>query len=117
MPTGIELSVMASAVLSQRGAPEADQATQRSRDTASAAATDSPQAVLATGGQTLLRAPDPETGSQSAENQLAAGAADTSRSSGGEPAGGQPPPQSAAAPSGLQALVGSGIGGNVDLTV
>ena len=117
MPAGISHSIVTPGALAQRSAPETGRMESRNRGTESSAAVENPQAVLAASSDQLVRAPDPETGGQRAENQLAAGSAAATGSSGREPAGSPGASQPTAQPPGLQALQAGGIGGNLDLTV
>ena len=114
MPTGISQSVVTPAALAQRSMP--DQTAQRPRQAPPSEGTANPQAVLASGRDTLVRAPDPETGSQEAENQLATGASSTLTSGARTPAEGVPP-ETPAVSYGPEGLRNGGIGGSIDLIV
>jgi hypothetical protein len=109
MPTGISQTVINPATLTQRSTPESGQ--QKSREPV-AASTENLQSVLATPGDELVRAPEPETGAQAAQNQLPAASTGAVGSSGSEPAGNPAVSQPPTDPRGLQDL---GIGGNFDL--
>jgi hypothetical protein len=114
MPAGISHSIITPAALAQRGDPEPGQ---RSKEPVQAAQVENPQTALAASGDQLIRAPDPESGGQGPQNQLAAPAASNTESSQGEPAGNAvalPPPP---APSGPESLMEGGVGGNVDILV
>ena len=113
MPTGISHSVVTPAVLAQRGTPESTQQAQRSREPA-AAQTANSQTALAAPGDELIRAPEPEPGSQGVENQLASNAG-ASGTSGSEPAGNPAVSQPVGTTSGSGAPVGTGLGGIVDI--
>jgi hypothetical protein len=88
MPAQVNSSVITAGSLTPRSTPQA-QTESRSRANTAGASTSNPQAVLASGPETLVRSPDPGTGSQGAENH-------------------QPPtPQSS----------GNGVGQNVDVSI
>ena len=88
MPAEVNNSVITAGSLTPRNTPQTAQTEARSRDNAAESSTSNPQAVLASGPETLVRSPDPGTGSQAAENQ-------------------QPPPQNA----------DNGVGQNVDVSI
>jgi len=69
MPAEVNNSVITAASLSPRSTPQSAQTESRSRDKVAESSTSNPQAVLASGPDTLVRSPDPGTGSQGAENQ------------------------------------------------
>ena len=108
MPAGISHAVVAPATLAQRGAPETGQQDNKSREPAASAGTGNAQAALNTSRDALLQAPEPKSGAQYADNELAAGAAGNTGPGGSEPArnpeASQPVPPS---PKGLG--VGEGI--------
>ena len=90
MPAEVNSSVITAGSLTPRNTPQKAQTESRSRDNVASASTSNTQAVLASGPETLVRSPDPGTGSQGAENQQ------------------QPPnPQDA----------GSGVGQNIDVSI
>jgi hypothetical protein len=89
MPAQVNSSVITAGSLTPRSTPQA-QMESRSRANTAETSTSNPQAVLASGPKTLVRSPDPGTGSQGAENQQQA-----------------PNPQNA----------GNGVGQNVDLSL
>ena len=114
MPAGISHSIITPAALAQRGDPEPGR---RSREPVQATQVENPQTALAAGGDQLIRAPDPESGGQGPQNQLAAPTAGNTESSQGEPAGNTVAPPPPPAPSGADGLAESGVGGNVDIMV
>ena len=114
IPAELSHSVITPAALAPRNTPEAAQR-QQPRESAGASDTQNPQAVLAAGRGELLRAPEPDSGSQRAENQLAASGA-SSQTGGSEPAGAGSVPQQVPADTGLQLQVDRGLGGNIDIT-
>jgi hypothetical protein len=89
MPAQVNSSVITAGSLTPRSTPQA-QTESRSRVNTAESNTANPQAVLASGPETLVRSPDPGTGSQGAENQQQA-----------------PTPQNA----------GDGVGQNVDISL
>jgi len=111
MPTGISQTVINPAALTQRSTPESTQNQGRSREPV-AATSKNPQTVLATRGDELVRAPEPEPGVQAAQNQLPAASTGAVGSGGSEPAGNPAVSQPPTDARGLQDL---GIGGNFDL--
>ena len=68
MPAEVNNSVITAGSLAPRNAQSA-QTEARTRDNAAESSTSNPQAVLASGPETLVRSPDPGTGGQAAENQ------------------------------------------------
>ena len=111
MPTGISQTVINPATLTQRNTPESAQQQQRSREPV-AASTENPQTVLASPGEELVRAPEPNTGAQAAQNQLPAASSGAVGSGGSEPAGNPAVSQPTTNARGLQDF---GIGSNFDL--
>ena len=68
MPAEINNSVITAGILTPRTA-QAAQSESRNREPVPESNTSNSQAVLASGPETLVRSPDPGTGSQGAENQ------------------------------------------------
>lgn len=84
MPSEINNSVVSAASLRPRSTPQSAQAEIRSRDNSDEANTANPQAVLASRSENVVRAPDPGTGGQGAENEQDPGSsADGGQSLGG----------------------------------
>ena len=109
MPAGISQSTVNPAALTP---PRASQSPQRTQEPAAAADVQNAQAVLATGSEETVRAPDPDTGSQRADNQLGSTPpTGTGQSEQAAPGGAPPPP-----PQQLQVETDRGLGGNVDIT-
>lgn len=105
MPAGINNSAINPAAI----APTRTDTPSAQRETPAAAAdTQNAQDALAAGGNEAVRAPEPGTASQRADNDTPTTGTGPNEqaSTGGAPA----PPQQ------LQAEVGQGIGGNVDIT-
>ena len=69
MPAEVNNSVITAGSLTPRNTPQTAQTEARSRENTARSSTSNPQAVLAAGPETLVRSPDPGTGSQGAENQ------------------------------------------------
>lgn len=114
MPSGISQSVITPAALAQRGGPDTVQNPQRSRGAALALQTGNSDSVLADAGNHPVRAPEAESGSQGAQNQVTGKPSATTPGTGRrEPAG--TPVASRPTPTRLQAEVGNGVGGTVDL--
>jgi len=108
MPAGISQSTVNPAALTP---PRPEQPSQRAQEPAAAADAENAQAVLANGGDEVVRAPEPEVGSQRADNQLES--SPTGAGQGEQTAPGNapaPPPQQ------LQAEADRGLGGSVDIT-
>jgi len=101
MPTGISQTAVNPAALTPRPA-----APPRESTTPTAASTENAQAALATGGQDVVRAPEPAAGSQGAENNTQANAGQNEQAAF---AGNQ-------SVRGLEQEVNRGLGGNVDIT-
>ncbi len=114
MPTGISHTVINPTTLSRPNAPDAAQSEQRARQAAGAVETGESNITLSGPGDQLIRAPEPEAGSQGASNQQPAASATAPGTGGSKPAGN--PAVSQPVPSaGLQAQVANGLGGNVDI--
>lgn len=101
MPTGISQTAVNPAALTPRPATPVRESTPPS-----AASTENAQAALATGGQDVVRAPEPAAGSQGAENNTNANAGQNEQAAS---AGNRPV-------RGLEQEVNRGLGGNVDIT-
>ena len=69
MPAEINSSVITAGSLTPRSTPQSAQTEARTRENTAETSTSNPQAVLASGPETLVRSPDPGTGGQAAENQ------------------------------------------------
>ncbi len=100
MPTGISQTAVNPAALTPRPATPP-----REPSTPTATSTENAQATLATGGQNVVRAPEPAAGSQGAENNTNANAGQNEQAAS---AGNQPVR--------LEQEVNRGLGGNVDIT-
>ena len=103
MPAGISNSTVNPVALTPPRTEGQNTQRETSGDTAD---TQNAQAALAAGGSEVVRAPEPSTASQSADNE------DTSTGTGSD----EQASTSGAPAQQLQAGVGRGLGGNVDIT-
>ena len=101
MPTGIRQTAVNPTALTPRPPTP-----QRESTTPTAASTENAQAALATGGENVVRAPEPAAGSQGAENNINANAGQN----------GQAASANNQSVRGLEQEVNRGLGGNVDIT-